>query len=165
MAIFGSISTVRAQTERLTWLQPAFVYLDELFKPESAAHQNIKSLAPGKTFRRELLGGIFVLEQAYLTKARTEGRYESHRRLLDIQVIFEGEEIMELAGIAGLTVRDPYVPERDIAFYDDVLNGSALRARAGDAAVFFPADGHKPGLLIDSPRFVRKAVVKIPLPV
>jgi len=165
MAIFGSVSTVRAQTAHLTWLQPAFIYIDEISKPETAAHRKLMSLAPGETFRRELIGGIFGLEQTYLTKPRAEATYETHRKYVDVQVVFEGEEFMEVADATGMTVRDAYNPDRDATFYHDVTYGNVLRLRKGEAAVYFPADAHKGNVQVAGPLLVRKVVVKVPVPV
>jgi YhcH/YjgK/YiaL family protein len=164
MAIFGALSTVRSQTAASAWLRPAFAYLDDLFRPGSVAWQNLKSLAIGENFRRELAEGNFVLEQVYLTKPRSHGVFETHRKYVDVQVIFEGEELMEVAPRDSLTVRDPYNPDRDAVFYQDVAHGSVLRLRAGEAAIYFPEDAHMSSLQAAGPQLVRKAVIKVPVP-
>jgi YhcH/YjgK/YiaL family protein len=164
MAVFGTLTTVRSQTAHLPWLQPAFDYLDELFTPGTEANQTLRSLAAGEMFRRELAGGNFALEQVYLTKPRAQGVYETHRKYVDVQVIFEGEEFMEVTDPGGLTVRDAYNPERDAMFYHDARHGSVLRLRAGDAAIYLPKDAHMGGLQVAGPQLVRKAVVKVPMP-
>lgn len=164
MAIFGTLFTVRSQTAHLPWLQSAYAYLDELFTPGSAVQGELKSLAAGENFRRELPNGNFVVEQVYLTKPRAQGSFETHRKYVDVQVILEGEELMEVAHPDGLTVRDPYNPERDAMFYHQVSHGSVLRFRMGDAAIYFPDDAHMASLQVDGSQLVRKAVVKVPLP-
>ena len=63
MAIFGDLATVRSQSAAQAWLRPAFAYLDDLFRTGSVAWQNLKSLAVGENFRRELPDGNFALEQ------------------------------------------------------------------------------------------------------
>jgi biofilm protein TabA len=40
---------------------------------------------------------------------------------------------------------------------------SVLRMRAGDVAIFFPADGHMPSLHWRDGGLVRKTVVKVPV--
>ena len=164
MAIFGALSTDRSQTVHHRWLQPAFAYLDELFTPGSAAWQKLTSLAVGESFRRELADGNFALEQVYRTKPRAEGVFETHRQYVDVQVIFEGEEFMEVTNPATLTVRDAYNPARDAIFYQDADHASVLRLRAGEAAVYYPDDAHNGGLQIGRPQLVRKVVIKVPLP-
>jgi biofilm protein TabA len=164
MAIFGTVTTVRQQTVHLPWLQPACAYLDELFTPGTPAHEKMKSLKAGETFKRELGGGAFVLEQVYFTKPRAEGVFETHRKYVDLQVIFAGEEFMEVTDPATLTVREAYNPERDAIFYQDAAPASVLFLRQGDAAIYFPEDAHKGALQVAGPQLVRKAVVKVPVP-
>jgi len=164
MAVFGTLSTLRKQTAHLPWLQPAFAYLDELFTAGTAAHEKIKSLAAGETFRRELTAGNFALEQVYLTKPRAEGVLETHRKYVDVQVVFEGEELMEVTDPGTLTVRDAYNPARDATFYEEAAPAGSLRLRAGDGAIYFPEDAHMGGLQVTGARLVRKAVLKVPVP-
>src|SRR4051812_41867636 len=97
MAIFGSIATVRAQLANAAHFQPAFAYLDSVFAPNSAVRARILAIAAGKTERVELAGGAFALEQAYQTKPRDQGFFESHRAYIDVQVIVSGEELLEVA--------------------------------------------------------------------
>ena len=164
MAIFGSLNTVRQQTGHLAWLHAAYAYLDELFRPGSPAHGKMQSLTAGETFRRELSGGIFALEQVYLTKPRAEGMFETHRKYVDAQVVFAGEEFMEVTDPGSLTVRDAYNPERDAIFYQNVAPASLLRLCPGDAVIFFPEDAHKGALHVAGPQLVRKVVLKVPVP-
>ena len=164
MAIFGTLGTVREQTQHFAWLQPAYAYLTELFTPGSEACAKMQSLSAGETFKRELSGGTFALEQVYLTKPRDQGVYETHRKYVDVQVIVAGEEFMEVTHPGSLIIRDAYNPERDATFYLDVTHGSRLHLRAGDAAIYFPDDAHMGALQVAGPQLVRKAVLKVPMP-
>ena len=164
MAIFGTLGTVRRQAGHFAWLRPAFAYLDELFTPGTAANVKMQSLTAGETFKREVSGGTFALEQVYLTKPREQGVYETHRNYVDVQVIIAGEEFMEVTHPDSLTVRDAYSPERDATFYLDVAHGSRLHLRAGDVAIYFPDDAHMGALQVAGPHLVRKAVLKVPVP-
>lgn len=165
MALYGSLATIRAQTAKLEFFAPAFAYLDEVMRADSAAGKTFRALASGKTQRVELAGGCFAIEQAYDSKLRAESFFESHRKYIDIQVVIAGEEVMELADIARLPVRQPYDAERDVIIYADYAEASLLRLKAGEAAVFFPVDGHMPGLRAGAnATAVRKTVVKVPVP-
>lgn len=165
MALIGSITTVQAQVPRAEIFAAAFDYLAEVFQPGSAAAKRLRALGIGETGRVELSGGAFALEQAYNSKVRADGFFESHRRYIDVQVVVEGEEVMELVDLARATVKQPYNPDRDLIVYADAA-GSSLRLGAGEAAVFFPADVHMPGLCVTcDPVLVRKTVVKVPVPV
>ena len=165
MALIGSLATIRAQTKRMEIFTAAFGYLDELFRGDSPAAVRLRSAAAGANSRVELAGGAFALEQVYLAKARTDGLFESHRKYIDVQVVFEGEEVMELAEISRLTVKQSYEVDRDCALYADFAGASVLRLSAGDAAVFFPPDGHMPGIRPGAAaNLVRKTVIKVPVP-
>ncbi len=164
MAIIGTFATVRAQAPGTPGFAAAFAYVESLLQPGSDAAQRLAAMAAGETAKRELGGGVFAIDQVYLSKPRPEGFFESHRRLIDVQVIVAGEELMEFADIARLAVRDAYNPERDLVVYADFAGAAVLPFRAGETAVYFPADGHMPGLQPVAGRgLVRKTVVKIPV--
>src|SRR5688572_8037554 len=146
MALIGSLGTVRGQAAPVEKFAAAFAYLDDLFRAGSAAAERLRAQAPGETRRIELAGGAFALEQAYVAKLREEGFFESHRMFIDVQVVFEGEEWMELADIARMTVRTSYRADRDLTAYEDEAGASLLHLRAGEAAIFYPSDVHMPGL-------------------
>ena len=165
MALYGSIEAIRVQTANLGIFGPAFAYLAEVVRPDSAAGRSFRAVASGKTQRVELPGGCFAIEQAYLSKLRPESFFESHRKFIDIQVVLEGEEAMELADIGRLVVSKPYDAERDLIVYADCADASVLRVKAGEATVFFPVDGHMPTLRTGSvASAVRKTVIKVPVP-
>lgn len=164
MAIFGSMATARAQTASPLAFATAFEYLGDVLRERSSAALRIRGIAVGETQRIELGRGVFALEQVYHSKVRAEGFFESHRKYVDVQVVFEGYEWMEVADVAATTIRQPYNPDRDVIIYQDVPEASALRIGPGDVAVFFPADVHMPGVCGKAgPLLVRKTVVKIPV--
>ncbi len=165
MAIFGSLSTVRAQCRGLAYFDPAFAYLDDLAKTGSPARKRLDALAAGESGRVELADGMFAIEQVYRSKPRAEGFFESHRKYIDIQVVLAGEELMEVAEIGHLPVKTPFDADRDVIIYGDFAGASVLRFRAGEAGVYFPADGHMPGLMgASGSQLVRKTVGKVPVP-
>ena len=163
MAVFGSLATVRAQLAQHAHFDTAFAYLDELARPGSAALARRQTMAAGESQRIELAGGVFALEQAYLSKRRPEGRMESHRKYIDIQVVWAGEECMAVIDRARLTVTEDLTPTQDLIFYRDSETASLLRFGPGEATVFYPADAHLPGLAIGAPALVRKVVLKVPV--
>jgi biofilm protein TabA len=164
MAIFGTLDTLRAQLARPEQFAAMLVYIAEVLRPDSAAHARLGRIAPGTTERVELAGGAFALEQVYSTKPRAEGRWESHRAYIDVQVVVAGEEFMELADVAHLAVAEDLRPAKDVIFYQPFDGGSVLRVRAGEAAVFFPSDAHLPSLSTGAAAtLVRKTVIKVPV--
>jgi len=163
MAIFGSFSTVQLQVAADARFAAAMVYVAEALKSGSPAAQRIAGFAPGASEKTELTGGAFAIEQVYVPRLRPDGFFESHRNYIDVQVIVEGEELMEVQEIARLKVSDPYLPERDLIKYADSADAAVLRLYAGDVAIFFPEDGHMPSLRWRGPGLVRKTVVKVPV--
>ncbi len=165
MSIHGSLDTVRAQAPKTEAFATAFAYFDELFRPGSTANLRVKGIALDDVVKTELGAGVFVMEQAYPTRLRADGFFESHKKFIDIQVIFEGEELMEVADIARMTAKQPYNEKRDLIIYEDSTESSLLRVYVGQAAVFFPSDAHMPTLRVRADAVnVRKCVVKIPVP-
>jgi len=146
----------------------AFSYLDTLFREDSASRAGLFALKEGESQRHELESGAFAIAQVYAARPRY-GIFESHRRYHDIQVIVAGEERIEVAETALLTLSQAYDEERDVAFYADYALGNVLRLRAGEAAVFAPCDGHMPSVRSEdsdtagSEDLVYKVVVKVPL--
>jgi biofilm protein TabA len=164
MAIYGSLATVRAQVPRTDGFTRAFRYVEELLQPGSAIQQRVRAMADGDTHKPDLGGGMFVIEQAYETKLRADGFFESHRKFIDIQTVLDGEELMEVGDLTRMVVRQPYNPDRDLIIYQDSSEASLLRVFAGQIAVFFPTDAHMPTLRIRAePVKVRKCVVKVPV--
>jgi YhcH/YjgK/YiaL family protein len=164
MALFGSLSTVRAQAPKTPGFATAFAYVEELLRPGSPVQARLHGIARGESQKVDLGGGVFVMEQVYETKPRAEGFFESHRKYIDVQVVAEGEELMEVIDASRITVREPYAADRDLILYAEGTDASLLRAVAGQVAVFFPVDVHMPSLrLRTAPSLVRKAVVKIPV--
>jgi YhcH/YjgK/YiaL family protein len=163
MAVFGPFALVRAQLRSDPRFSAAFAYVGEALQQGSAAASRIGGLAPGVTERIDLAGGAFALEQVYRPKPRPEGFFESHRQYIDVQVIVAGEELMEVEPVARLVVGTAYDSERDLIKYADTATAAVLRLRTGDAAVFFPEDGHMPSLHWRGAGLVRKTVVKVPV--
>ncbi len=113
--------------------------------------------------RHEIEGETcFVLVQEYQSKPVAEGFWEAHRRYTDIQVIIAGSERIGYAPVSRLHL-EREAPEKDLSVYSG--DGDFLVLQAGDFMILGPQDGHMPGLLIDEPALVRKAVVKVEVPV
>jgi len=162
--MFGSCATVRAQCAPTPQLRVALDYAAEALTPGSASYARIAGLAGGSVHRHELGGGAYALEMAYQTRRRPDGCFETHRRFIDVQVVVMGEELIEVAAAARLSVTQAYDEARDLTKYADTAAASVLRAQAGDVAVFWPEDAHMPSLAAEQPELVRKTVIKVPVP-
>jgi YhcH/YjgK/YiaL family protein len=163
MALLGSLPAVRAQLADPARFSAAFACVEECLRPGTPAQRRLHSLAAGQTERVDLAGGAFALLQAYLTKPREEGRWETHRAHVDVQAMTEGEELMETADAGRLALDEDLTPAKDVVFYRPFDEGSTLRLVPGAVAVFYPADGHRGGIALGAPALVRKVVVKVPV--
>ena len=163
MAVFGPFKNIHSQLLADPRFAAAFDYGLELLQAGSALHRRIGALPAGSSAKHPLAGGAVAIEQVYLTKPRPEGFFESHRQYIDVQLVVEGEEVMEVEDISRLQVAEAYDGERDLLKYADTAAASVLRLRPGDVAVFFPADGHMPTLQVDGAALVRKSVIKVPV--
>lgn len=163
MALFGSLSTVRAQLAASPAFDLAFDYVSRALTPGTPEAARIAAVPVGETVRIELGEGVFALEQAYVAKPLPQGRWEAHERHIDVQVIVEGRELMGVSDVARLAVAEDFRPARDVVFFAPHEGGSVLKTGAGDVAVFFPADGHMPSIADGEPALVFKTVVKVPV--
>ena len=163
MALYGSLSTLRAQLTRPEHFAAAFAFVEEAGRAGSAAHRQLFGLAAGQSERTELAGGAFALSQVYLTKPRAEGKWETHRAYIDVQAVYAGDETMEIADRDRLVLAEDLTPARDVIFYQPFERGSVLRFGPGSVGVYFPPDAHMGGLAIAAPVLVRKVVVKVPV--
>ena len=143
-------------------MQKALDYVEKLLQRESPERARLFALPAGESVRVELGGGMFAIDAAYLSKARAEVFFETHRKYIDVQAVLEGAEAMEVADLKRLTLDVPYDAERDLIKYHNYQDASVLRAREGEVAVFFPVDGHM-SHAVTKPVLVRKTVVKVPV--
>jgi beta-galactosidase beta subunit len=104
---------------------------------------------------------LTALPQGYDTKDPATCLFEAHRRYLDIQYVIDGAEAMGWAPLDGLVVTDPYDAARDIAFYRQPSHWVNVPVRVGQFTIFYPEDGHMPGLRMEGITRVRKVVMKV----
>lgn len=106
---------------------------------------------------------VYLMIQEPTLKPWEEGSWEAHRNYADIQLVLEGCECIGFVCVEDAPVMTPYVPEKDILFYQE-MPGSAATVHAGEMMVLFPSDAHRPCIRVDGgPDAVRKAVVKVRL--
>ena len=106
---------------------------------------------------------IFARVNTYETEAREEKKPESHIKYIDVQFLVSGTECI---GFASLTkehkVVEDYAEKQDLLFYEKAYNENYVHMQAGDIAVFFPWEVHRPGCNAGSEKSeVKKVVVKV----
>ena len=83
---------------------------------------------------------------------------ETHNEFIDIQVPLSGTEIMGYTPGKDCVPADaPYSAEKDITFFEGLAE-TYIAVKPGMFAIFFPQDGHAPGI---SPDGVKKVIVKV----
>ena len=99
------------------------------------------------------------------TQPVEKGFFEAHREYLDIHVPLAGEERMDIADTAMLTLDEAASkPENDFYAYSDKdPDHQSIILKRGDFLVAFPADAHRVKGQVSGPSEVQKVVFKIRL--
>lgn len=119
---------------------------------------NLDTLENGKY---ELMGDtVYYTISSYMTKDPENALFESHKKYIDIQYVFDGEEQIGIEPVGKLESTAPYNPDKDILFYA-FDRGIYPKAAPASFFVFFPDDAHRPGLKINENSQVKKLVVKV----
>lgn len=111
--------------------------------------------------RHEIEGdNVYALVSEYVSKRQEEGRWEAHRRYIDLQCVGIGQERVGYAPVGQLTP-EPYDDVKDIVRLAG--SGEFLTLGPGQFMLLWPGDAHMPGIAAGEPTSVRKIVVKIRL--
>lgn len=132
----------------------------------AAAFDFLKKLPADQPAGRYEIEGdnSFALVQSYTTKPLAQAAFEAHKKYIDIQFIQAGRETLLWSPLVALTqVTKPYVEEKDVMFFATPAQVTPVNLRAGEFVIFFPEDGHAPGVEYNGAGEVRKIVIKIRL--
>jgi uncharacterized protein, YhcH/YjgK/YiaL family len=110
----------------------------------------------GKT---ELKGADLVVNVAQTSpKTKEQAKLETHNKFIDIQIPLSGVEVMGYTAGADCKPADAaYNAEKDITFFEGLAD-SYIAVKPGMFAIFFPEDGHAPGITETG---VKKVIVKV----
>jgi len=104
--------------------------------------------------------GIYLSIAEPEGKGRKKARLEIHRDYVDIQVAVKGADEIGWKALKDCQkLAEPYVPEKDIAFFADTPEAWAPLL-PGSFMIFFPEDAHAP---LAGKGSMKKIVVKIPV--
>jgi biofilm protein TabA len=104
---------------------------------------------------------VFAMVQKYTTRSGPLGRFEDHRKYVDVQYMVSGEELVYWTPTRGLEANTEYNEERDVIFYDRAEKSSQIVLYPGYFCVVFPNDGHTPCRQVNGPCRVHKIVIKV----
>ncbi len=117
---------------------------------------DLAALPPG---RHEIDGDrVYAMVSEYCTKPVEAGRWEAHRRYLDLQFLQRGRERVGRAPLERFEA-GPYDETKDVAFLSG--SGEFVTLGAGDFLIVWPHEAHMPQIAADAPAPVKKIVVKI----
>lgn len=122
-------------------LEKAIEYISKL---------DFKKLNVGKY---EVSLDFFYSVQEYVAFGENEAQYESHRKYIDIQWVYEGTECLYVSNISCMNPSDSYDDDKDVIHYHDNGNMTSMILNPGSCIILFPSDAHKPS------KFQRKACV------
>ena len=131
--------------------EPAFEYLSRLEPAQ---------LTPGRT---PIIGDdVYATASKYATRAPEASRFEVHQKYIDLQYLVSGQETIGFCpSVEGLSLIEPYNPQRDIAFYAAPASYTRLEMHAGQVAILRPGQAHMPNCHLDGVHDVVKVVVKV----
>lgn len=137
--------------KRYESLHPLFSEVVRFFESN-----DFMQLELGKT---ELKGKDLVINVAQTDpKKKEQARLETHHDFIDIQMPISGLEMIGYTPAKECRPLDAkYNAEKDITFFEGESQ-TYISLHPGMFAVFFPEDGHAPGITSDG---VKKIVVKI----
>lgn len=134
-----------------------YVSLNPLFE-QAVAYLNstdLDAVEPGTKI--ELKGDDLRVNFAQTKpKTKEQAKLETHRDFIDIQIPLSGTEVMGYTPAADLPKAE-YNQEKDITFFEGLAE-SYVDVRPGMFAIFFPQDGHAPGITETG---VKKVIVKV----
>lgn len=132
-------------------LHPAFKQAFDFVKST-----DFSKLEPGKI---EVNGKeLFVNFAEVVGKTAETAKMETHNEYIDIQVPFSQAETMGF--IPAVDLKEPvgeYDAVKDITFFKDEAT-AFVNVQVGQFAIFFPEDGHQPGI---GEGTFRKIIVKV----
>ena len=126
----------------------------------SLKYLEITDLAKLEIGKHEIDGkNIYALVSEYDTKNLEQGKWEAHRKYLDIQFVISGKEKIGYCHINEMKMKIEYNEDKDILFLEG--NGDYLSVNEGTFAIFAPEDVHMPGIKAENQQQVKKIVIKI----
>ncbi|MBM6993435.1 MAG: YhcH/YjgK/YiaL family protein [Prevotella sp.] len=101
---------------------------------------------------------VFVNVMHLKGKTQEEAAMEYHRKMIDIQVPISDDEVFGYIPQADLPAME-YVEEKDMAKLGGVASQTYVKVKKGQFVIFFPQDGHAPGIYDKGE--LRKAIFKV----
>ncbi|MEG9489641.1 N-acetylneuraminate anomerase [Mannheimia indoligenes] len=113
---------------------------------------------------QDLEEGIRMNVMSFETTPAEGKKAEMHRKFVDIQLLIEGEEMIEY-GLSqpDLSKYDEYRDEDDYQLTDAIDDKNEITLKPNMFAIFLPYEPHKPGNSVNGNKVLKKLVVKVPV--
>lgn len=115
---------------------------------------DLKALEPGKIVLVE--NELIVNVNEIGPKTKEEAKLETHNEYIDIQIPLTDVEVMGYTQRADLPEAE-YNAEKDLTLYEGLAD-DYITVKPGMFTLFFPSDGHAPGI---TPTGLKKIIVKV----
>ena len=102
---------------------------------------------------------IFAIVNRFETVDAKSEKPEVHRKYIDVQYVFEGEEVLGFSIKQSQPIFKEYNAEEDFELFDAELD--YVKLEKGMFAIFFPNDLHAPSVHLDKVTSASKVVVKV----
>lgn len=122
--------------------------------------ESVEEDVPLGTYR--VSKNVSAIVSEYMTKQDDEGRWEAHRKMIDIQYPLKGKEKVIWAPLPVMKENSEYNSAKDVTYYSSPGRGVELILGAKTFAIFFTGDAHKPSLAVDGRQeYVKKLTMKV----
>ena len=146
--IYDSLENVKRYHGISKWLDAALDFL---------AHTDLDTLPLGRT---EVCGDkVFVNVMEAQAGDAAAGKFEIHKKYMDIQIDLEGTEIIEI-GLDTEGVLDEYNPDTDFGTVVCRRSASCVMGK-NRFIVCMAEEPHMPGIVAEENRRLKKCVVKV----
>lgn len=130
---------------------------------EAFAALEAAAAKPFEAGRYSVVGeDLFYVALEYTTKPQEEAVIEGHRAYVDVMYILEGEEQISYLPLREIScITREYDEKGDCFLAKMEPTASPIHASAGDIVIFFPEDGHAPGINWCTTKNVKKLIAKV----
>jgi len=118
---------------------------------------NLKDLKPGEYEIDK--SRVYAQVREYESKPIENGKWEAHKKYIDVQYIVSGVELIGYSNIESMSITQEYDETRDCMFLKG--HGDFFTMTAGSFAIFNPTDVHIPGIAAEQPVKIKKVIVKV----
>lgn len=136
--------------EKYIGVNPLFADVVKFIK-----ENDLNTLEVGKHFIKDK--DLFVNIQVATGKTKEAANFETHKRMLDIQIPLDNNETYGYMPLEDLPEAE-YNDEKDVTKYSGVVAETFVNCKPGEFAIFFPQDGHQPCI---GEGDIRKAIFKV----